>query len=66
MILTLHSNLQPWDQRTCLSLIAIYLNQLKTITSVVTDTIKEFESDGIKLTRKKIEADIIIMLLGLN
>ena len=58
----------PWDQRLCLvpnGDIFEAINSGKA--SVVTDTIDEFTSKGIKLNSgEELEADIIITATGLN
>ena len=58
----------PWDQRVCLvpdsDLFRVIKNQK---ASVVTDTIKQFETDGILMNSgKKISADIIITATGIE
>ena len=59
---------KPWDQRICLlpdSDLFKSINNKKA--SIVTDTIKEFQSDGILLdSGKKVEADIIITATGIE
>ena len=59
---------KPWDQRICLvpdSDLFKAINNKKA--SVVTDTIKEFETDGILLdSGKKVKADIIITATGIE
>ena len=59
---------KPWDQRICLvpdSDLFEAINNKKA--SVVTDTINEFQSDGILLNSgEKVEADIIITATGIE
>ena len=59
---------KPWDQRICLVPDSDLFESIKNNkASVVTDTIAEFESDGIKLDSGKIiEADIIITATGIE
>jgi len=59
---------KPWDQRICLVPDSDLFNAINNKkASVVTDTIKEFESDGILLdSGKKVEADIIITATGIE
>ena len=59
---------KPWDQRICLVPDSDLFESIRTNkATVVTDTIKEFESDGIKLdSGKKIDADIIITATGIE
>ena len=59
---------KPWDQRICLVPDSDLFESIKNNkASVVTDTITEFESDGIKLDSGKIiEADIIITATGIE
>ena len=59
---------KPWDQRICLVPDSDLFNVInsKKVT-IVTDTINEFQSDGILLdSKKKIEADIIITATGIE
>ena len=58
----------PWDQRVCLVPDSDLFKVLKeNKASVMTDTIKEFESDGIMLNSgQKIIADIIITATGIE
>ena len=59
---------KPWDQRICLVPDSDLFNAINNRkASVVTDTIKEFETDGILLdSGKKVEADIIITATGIE
>ena len=59
---------KPWDQRICLVPDSDLFNAINNKkASVVTDTIKQFESDGILLdSGKKVEADIIITATGIE
>tara|TARA_B100001989_G_scaffold54059_1_gene35423 strand:+ start:380 stop:1825 length:1446 start_codon:yes stop_codon:yes gene_type:complete len=59
---------KPWDQRICLIPDSDLFNAINNKkASVVTDTINEFQSDGILLNSgKKIEADIIITATGIE
>ena len=59
---------KPWDQRICLVPDSDLFNAINTKkASVVTDTIKEFQSDGILLdSGKKVDADIIITATGIE
>ena len=59
---------KPWDQRICLVPDSDLFNAINNNkASVVTDTIKQFESDGILLdSGKKVEADIIITATGIE
>ena len=59
---------KPWDQRICLVPDSDLFNAINNKkASVVTDTIKEFETDGILLNSgKKVEADIIITATGIE
>jgi len=59
---------KPWDQRICLVPDSDLFNAINNKkASVVTDTIKEFETDGILLdSGKKVEADIIITATGIE
>ena len=59
---------KPWDQRICLVPDSDLFNAINNKkASVVTDTINEFQSDGILLdSGKKIEADIIITATGIE
>ncbi len=59
---------KPWDQRICLVPDSDLFNAINNNkASVVTDTINEFQSDGILLdSGKKIEADIIITATGIE
>ena len=62
------SSYKPWDQRICLVpdsdlFVAIRNNK----ASVITDTIKEFDSDGIVLdSGNKITADAIVTATGIE
>ena len=58
----------PWDQRVCLVPDSDLFKALKeNKASVVTDTITEFESDGVMLdSGQKIIADIIITATGIE
>ena len=58
---------KPWDQRICLVPDSDLFNAIKNKkASVVTDTISEFQSDGILLNSgKKVQADIIITATGI-
>ena len=59
---------KPWDQRICLVPDSDLFNAINNRkASIVTDTISEFQSDGILLdSGKKIEADIIITATGIE
>ena len=59
---------KPWDQRICLIPDSDLFNAINNNkASVVTDTINEFQPDGILLNSgKKIEADIIITATGIE
>ncbi len=59
---------KPWDQRICLVPDSDLFNSIKNKkASIVTETIKEFQSDGIMLdSGQKIEADIIITATGIE
>ena len=59
---------KPWDQRICLIPDSDLFNAINNKkASVVTDTINEFQPDGILLNSgKKIEADIIITATGIE
>ena len=59
---------KPWDQRICLVPDSDLFNAINNKkASIVTDTISEFQSDGILLdSGKKIEADIIITATGIE
>ena len=59
---------KPWDQRICLIPDSNLFNSINNKkASVVTDTINEFQPDGILLNSgKKIEADIIITATGIE
>ena len=59
---------KPWDQRICLVPDSDLFNAINNKkASVVTDTINEFQQDGILLdSGKKIEADIIITATGIE
>ena len=59
---------KPWDQRICLVPDSDLFNAINNKkASVVTDTINEFQPDGILLdSGKKIEADIIITATGIE
>ena len=59
---------KPWDQRICLVPDSDLFNAINAKkASVVTDTIKEFQSDGILLdSGKKVDADIIITATGIE
>ena len=59
---------KPWDQRICLIPDSDLFNTINNKkASVVTDTINEFQPDGILLNSgKKIEADIIITATGIE
>jgi cation diffusion facilitator CzcD-associated flavoprotein CzcO len=59
---------KPWDQRICLVPDSDLFNAINAKkASVVTDTIKEFRSDGILLdSGKKVDADIIITATGIE
>ena len=59
---------KPWDQRICLVPDSDLFNAINNKkASVVTDTINEFQSDGILLdSGKKIQADIIITATGIE
>ena len=59
---------KPWDQRICLIPDSDLFNSINNKkASVVTDTINEFQPDGILLNSgKKIEADIIITATGIE
>ena len=59
---------KPWDQRICLVPDSDLFNAINAKkASVVTDTIKEFISDGILLdSGKKVDADIIITATGIE
>ena len=59
---------KPWDQRICLIPDSDLFNAINNYkASVVTDTINEFQPDGILLNSgKKIEADIIITATGIE
>ena len=59
---------KPWDQRMCLvpdSDLFLAIKEKKV--SVATDTIKEFQSDGVMLdSGEKIKAEIIITATGIE
>jgi cation diffusion facilitator CzcD-associated flavoprotein CzcO len=59
---------KPWDQRICLVPDSDLFNSIKNKkASIVTETIKEFQSEGIMLdSGQKIEADIIITATGIE
>tara|TARA_B100000900_G_scaffold382549_1_gene369802 strand:- start:75 stop:776 length:702 start_codon:yes stop_codon:yes gene_type:complete len=59
---------KPWDQRICLVPDSDLFNAINNNkASVITDTIKEFQPDGILLdSGKKVEADIIITATGIE
>ena len=59
---------KPWDQRMCLVPDSDLFSAIKkNKASVVTDKIKEFESDGILLeSGKKITTDIIVTATGIE
>ena len=59
---------KPWDQRICLVPDSDLFQSIKDKkSSVVTDTINEFQSDGILLNSgTKIEADIIVTATGIE
>ena len=59
---------KPWDQRICLVPDSDLFQSIRDKkASVVTDTINEFESDGILLNSGiKVEADIIITATGIE
>ena len=59
---------KPWDQRICLVPDSDLFKSIKNKkSSVVTDTIDEFNNEGIVLNSgKKIEADIIITATGIE
>ena len=59
---------KPWDQRICLIPDSDLFNAINNKkASVVTDTINEFQPDGILLNSgKKIKADIIITATGIE
>ena len=59
---------KPWDQRICLVPDSDLFNAINNKkASIVTDTISEFQSDGILLdSGKKIKADIIITATGIE
>lgn len=59
---------KPWDQRICLVPDSDLFQSIRDKkASVVTDTINEFESDGILLNSGiKIEADIIVTATGIE
>ena len=59
---------KPWDQRICLVPDSDLFKAINAKqASVVTDTIKEFQSDGILLdSGKKVDADIIITATGIE
>ena len=59
---------KPWDQRMCLVPDSDLFKAInKNKASVVTDKVKQFESDGILLeSGKKITADIIITATGIE
>ena len=59
---------KPWDQRICLVPDSDLFESIRDKkASVVTDTINEFESDGILLNSGiKVEADIIITATGIE
>ena len=59
---------KPWDQRICLVPDSDLFQSIKDKkSSVVTDTIDEFQSDGILLNSgTKIEADIIVTATGIE
>ena len=59
---------KPWDQRICLIPDSDLFNAIRNKeVSVVTDTINEFQSDGILLNSgEKLEADIIITATGIE
>ena len=61
-------NYKPWDQRMCLVPDSDLFSAIKkNKASVVTDKIKEFESDGILLeSGKKITTDIIVTATGIE
>ena len=59
---------KPWDQRICLVPDSdLFQSIRKKKASVVTDTINEFQSDGILLNSgTKVEADIIVTATGIE
>ena len=59
---------KPWDQRICLVPDSDLFNAINNKkASVITDTIKEFQSDSILLSSgKKVEADIVITATGIE